>query len=251
MPEYHVLNLGAGVQSSALYLLAHNGKIHFDVAIFADTQEEPQAVYDHLRYLTSLGAPTIWIRTAGRLGHDLLAGRGPTRRFASIPAFTRGPDGKVGAMPRQCSAEYKVEVIEKAIRRELVGLRPRQRMKRDVHIHQYFGISADEAGRAERIRRRRHRGNRYTTPHFPLLEMGWSRKDCIAYLKTQLPHAAPRSACVFCPYHSNREWSALKDDPVAWARAVEIDRALRLEDSACNRRMRDPMFLHRLCRPLE
>ena len=75
---------------------------------------------------------------------------------------------------------------------------------------------------------------------------------------TRLAEAAPdgqvlrvAEACVFCPYPSNREWSALKDDSDAWARAVEIDRALRREDSACNRRMRDPMFLHRLCQPLE
>ncbi len=37
MAEYHVLNLGAGVQSTALYLLAREGRIPCDVAIFADT----------------------------------------------------------------------------------------------------------------------------------------------------------------------------------------------------------------------
>ncbi len=136
MPEYHVLNLGAGVQSSALYLLAHTGRIQFDVAIFADTHEEPQAVYRHLQFLIGLGSPPLWVRTAGRLGDDLLGGRGPTRRFASIPAFTRGDNSRVGVMPRQCTAEDKIEVIEKAIRREMVGLWPRQRMPRDVHNHQ-------------------------------------------------------------------------------------------------------------------
>ena len=42
--EYHVSNLGAGVQSTALYLLAREGKYTFDVAIFADTGDEPKAV---------------------------------------------------------------------------------------------------------------------------------------------------------------------------------------------------------------
>jgi hypothetical protein len=39
--EIHVLNLGAGVRSTALFLLAREPehKLHFDVAIFADTGE--------------------------------------------------------------------------------------------------------------------------------------------------------------------------------------------------------------------
>lgn len=49
MREFHVLNLGAGVQSTALALLANEGKlvdtdgkpVKLDCAIFADTGEEP------------------------------------------------------------------------------------------------------------------------------------------------------------------------------------------------------------------
>ncbi len=91
MIEHHVLNLGAGVQSTCLYLLSRESefKHHFDVAIFADTQEETQAVYDHLAWLRSLGKPDIWVRTAGKLGDDLIRGTNSTgQRFASIPAFT-------------------------------------------------------------------------------------------------------------------------------------------------------------------
>jgi hypothetical protein len=63
--EYHVLNLGAGVQSTALFLLARepDPKVRFDLAIFADTGEEPSAVYKHLGYLRSLGNPEIWVAT--------------------------------------------------------------------------------------------------------------------------------------------------------------------------------------------
>lgn len=59
------------------------------MAIFADTQEEPQAVYDYLAWLRPLGQPTIWGRLAGKLGDDLLHGTNSTgQRFTSIPAFT-------------------------------------------------------------------------------------------------------------------------------------------------------------------
>jgi hypothetical protein len=63
--EYHILNLGAGVQSTALYLLARepDAKLRFDVCIFADTQEEPAAVAKHLEHLKSLGSPEIWVRS--------------------------------------------------------------------------------------------------------------------------------------------------------------------------------------------
>ena len=73
MREVHVLNLGAGVQSTALYLMAMEKSVPaIGCAIFADTGEEPQAVYRHLAWLQSLQGPPILVRDAGsRLGDDL------------------------------------------------------------------------------------------------------------------------------------------------------------------------------------
>lgn len=56
MREFHILNLGAGVQSTMLALLSHKRTFPetvpvFDAAVFADTQEEPPAVYKHLHWL--------------------------------------------------------------------------------------------------------------------------------------------------------------------------------------------------------
>ena len=50
--EIHILSLGAGVQSTALYLMDLDGDlddIKFDYAIFADPGDEPEAVYKHLQ----------------------------------------------------------------------------------------------------------------------------------------------------------------------------------------------------------
>jgi hypothetical protein len=50
-----VLSLGAGVQSSTLLLLSCRGELPMlDAAIFADTQYEPPAVYDHLTWLEGI-----------------------------------------------------------------------------------------------------------------------------------------------------------------------------------------------------
>lgn len=252
MREYHVLNLGAGVQSSALYLLATDGQLQFDVAIFADTGEEPAAVYRHLCHLMSLGGPEIRIRSAGWLGDDLIHGRNSTgQRFASIPAFTRDEAGKVGMVRRQCTKEYKIEVVDRTIRRELLGLKPRQRMPAGVTVYQYFGISTDEAGRAERGKKR-FASVKHTIPVYPLIDRGWSRSDCVAYLQSRLSYAVPKSSCVFCPYRTNQSWRHLKHtDPQGWRRAVEIDNALRADGSIVTRGFRQKLYLHRSCEPLE
>lgn len=253
MNEYHILNLGAGVQSTALYLLARepDPPVRFDLAIFADTGEEPTAVYAHLEHLRSLNIPEICVRSAGRLGDDLVYGRNSTgQRFASIPAFTKNPAGKVGMVRRQCTSEYKIEVVNRAIRRELLGLKSRQRIPRDTVVHQYFGISTDEAARAERAKKR-FEGVRHTVPHWPLIEMGWSRRECVEYLRGKLTHEAPKSSCVFCPYRTNQSWRHLKaTDPTGWDRAVEVDTALRAGDSLVTRGFRQELYLHRSCVPL-
>ena len=47
-----VLNLGAGVQSTTLYMLAAEGRIEpFDVAIIADTKDETARTYRHVEWL--------------------------------------------------------------------------------------------------------------------------------------------------------------------------------------------------------
>jgi hypothetical protein len=224
-----------------------------DYAVFADTQEEPSLVYRHLEWLKCLGGPPILIDTAGKLGDDLIHGRnGKGQRFASIPAFTSATPGQTGGiLRRQCTSEYKIEVCERIIRRQIVGLRPRQHMPKGIKIFQYFGLSYDEPRRVSKARNR-FIGHPWAEGRFPLFDLEMSRGDCVSYLKEQtIPHEVPRSACVFCPFKSNFEWRHLRDnDPAGWARAVEVDEALRRPGSLANRNMQQAIYLHRSCLPL-
>lgn len=267
--EFHVLSLGAGVQSTMLYLLACERHPcmgpGIDAAIFADTGEEPRKVYEHLQWLKSLNGPPIIERNAGnRLGDGLLFGvrltgysyvinknrDGVRERFASIPAFTLAKDGSVGMTRRQCTAEYKVDVVERSIRRDVLGLKPRQRTPADVIVHQYFGLSFDEARRVVRVRAQFY-GKTNAVPHFPLFETQTTRAGCNAWLSGRVPHTVPRSACTFCPYHSNAEWRAVRDgDPADWERACAVDDGLRVQSSPCVRGATDQLFVHRSCVPL-
>ena len=255
--DFHILNLGAGVQSTALYLLDADGElkdelgIKFTHAIFADTQEEPDSVYEHLEWLESLGGVPILKGTAGSLGDDVLSGDNSTgQKFVSIPAFQKHEDGSVGQMRRQCTSEYKITVVEQSLRRDVFGLKKRQRIPKNITFTQYMGFSYDEPGRAVRCKGRLQiRGWQVS---FPLIDMQWNRHDCIRYLEGRVPHNVPRSACVFCPYRSDRSWLNLKEnDPTGFARAVEVDEGLRKSGVVLHRDENGGIYLHRSCKPLK
>lgn len=247
----NILSLGAGVQSTCVYLMAHAGELHLDAAIYADVQEEPEAVVAHLAWLQSLQSVPIYIRTAGKLGDDLPAGSNSTgQRLASIPAFTGFAGEKEGRLRRQCTSEYKINVVDRCLRRDILKLDPRKRIPKSTEVHWYFGISIEEARRTKGILKRMVK-TPWATAHFPLIERGMTRADCHRWMEGRVPHVVPRSACVFCPYHDDQEWQRIKDtDPISWDRAVQIDRGLR-SGNVTQRRITQPMYLHRSLVPLE
>lgn len=250
-----VLNLGAGVQSTVVYLMAVRGELEIDHAIFADTGEEPSSVYRHLEWLMSLDGPPIHIVRKGILGDDLIKGINSTgQKFVPIPAFTHS--GRIGQrrgqIRRQCTHEYKIRPIERYIRTKILGLKQGQRVPKGVVVTQLYGISLDEARRARSIQERL-KETYWLRPEFPLLERFMTRADCLNWLaKFGVPHEVPRSSCVFCPYKSDAEWVALKTtDPNGWERAIKIDEALRQDKIVLNRNMDQKIYLHPSCKPLK
>jgi hypothetical protein len=253
--EFHVLNLGAGVQSTTLYLMFMRGLIkpQLDAAIFADTQDEPREVYRHLDWLESLGGPRIIRTTIGKLSDDLIRGINSTgQRWISIPAFTSNElTAEEGRLRRQCSKEYKIIPIQKAIRREILGLMPGKQVPRGILVHQYMGISLDESGRAMRIQKAKR--PKYLKVHFPLIELLMARQHCLERLfEFGVPHPVPKSACKYCPFHDDLEWSHIQKIPDEWADAVAVDEALRSSAVTKNRKRKNtqPMYLHRSLQPL-
>ena len=148
-----ILALGAGVQSSYLYLASCIGELpRLDAAIFADTRYEPKGVYDHLAWLETMGEqhgiPIIWAGV-GDLRQDALDFRQDRvsrdgKRWASVPFYVKNKNGKRGQIRRQCTATYKIEPMERVIREQLLGLRRGQRAPRVAVVEQWIGISFDE-----------------------------------------------------------------------------------------------------------
>lgn len=241
-----VLSLGAGVQSTTVFLMSCLGQLErLDCAIFADTQWEPEAVYNHLLWLESKAQEfriPIYRVSKGNLRADALQSKVRAiegSRAASMPLYTKQADGSIGMIRRQCTKEYKIDVVEKKIR-SLLSLKRFQRAK-PGSVEIWFGISSDE------MRRVRMSDKLWKSHRYPLIfDKPTSRVGCLQWLKTNGFPEPPRSACIGCPFHSNHEWRQLKNNPKEWADAVEFDEAIRNSGGA-----RGDVYLHRSGVPLK
>ncbi|NNN33070.1 hypothetical protein HLK59_22450 [Streptomyces sp. S3(2020)] len=220
-----------------------------DYAIFADTGWEPKAVYSHLdRLEREIAKPAripILRVTSGNIRNDALD---PDRRFASMPLYILNKDGKEGMTRRQCTGEYKIKPIKKKVR-ELLGYPHPARIPRDVFVEQWVGISTDEFHRAKDA------DVRYMRNRHPLIDMGWSRSDCIRYLSSLGLADTPKSSCLGCPFHGNQQWRNIRDtSPEEWLDVVAFDAAIRQGNARANasgNRLLGQAYLHRSRVPLD
>lgn len=243
-----VLSLGAGVQSTVLALMAERGEYGLskpDMAIFADTQWEPNTVYEHLTWLEQqLSFPVVRV-SAGNIRENILKGTAPDgHRFLGIPAFTINADGTKGTLIRQCTSDYKLDPIRSYLRSHL-GLIPGRRAPKQVGVEMWLGISVDEA------LRQKPSNLEWITHRYPLIEREFSRAQLQDWFNANYPgRELPKSACVGCPYHSDGAWKQMKEsDPDAFRDAVYIDWALR--NSVVTRgAVKGTAYLHASRRPL-
>jgi hypothetical protein len=242
-----VLSLGAGVQSSTLALMAAEGEVPTpDCAIFADTGAEPAAVYAWLLKLEGLLPFPVHrvMEKDGLLENITESVKGG--RFAGAPFYTENADfnktDREGQLRRQCTREFKIQPITRKIR-ELLGAKPREQLARQGHlVTQYIGISLDEVIRMKPSR------EKWIRHEWPLVDKRMTRWDCIRWLKARGHDVPPKSACTFCPYHSNAEWRHLRDtDSAGWRQAVEIDNLIR----GGVRGTKFALYLHKSMKPLE
>ena len=140
--------------------------------------------------------------------------------------------------------------------------KPHARLPKEQVCQQWIGISFDEATRAKPAR------DKWTEHVFPFLNWGidspdgkvWRRYQIINWLEENYPEIeVPRSACIVCPFHSNKEWRRIKENPEEWQEAIEFDRAIRADkrkllkkkDGTLYAEMRQKKYLHPSFKPLE
>ena len=218
------LAFGGGVQTAALALMLEAGDVDAprpDVAIFADTGAEPPHVYETLDWIRPMLSYPLVVTSLADLYQDTMdsaAGR-PVPHMRSegkihvdIPAFYHGQ-----ITPRQCTSQYKIAPIHRAVR-AWAGERPPR-----LHVQQYMGISTDESHRMKDSRLQ------YIQHVYPLVDAGLTRADCRDYLAAHHPgHPVGKSSCFFCPFHGPAEWRSLATRyPELAERAADMDDTLR------------------------
>jgi hypothetical protein len=238
-----ILSLGAGVQSSAVALMSAARELPpIDYAIFADTQYERRATYEYLDRLEPLLPFPLLRVSEGDLRKAQIDARmrGTGEHWAALPYFL-DTEGAGGMIRRQCTYEYKIRPIERQVR-DLIGLKPRQRAPKTHVVDQWFGISLDEVQRCKVEFEKPWCRNVY-----PLIEQRMTRGHCIEWLRRNGHEIPPRSACICCPFHSDKEWLEIKNGPEdEWQDVVEFDRAIRHAEG-----MRSNSYLHAARKPLE
>lgn len=223
-PEHlHLMSWGGGVQSTALLMLceerhpelmeATDGRVP-DVWIFADTGDEPEEVYDHVKAMRpvfrSVSSALKIVKRPDPLSvHAVGRAMQGKRGISMPPMYVETKDG--GSMPvrRGCTADFKVKQIETEI----------GRVRGDRHVVHWLGISHDE------FQRMKTSAESWRTFFHPLVAMGWDRARCLHYLESR-GIEAPRSACHFCPFHSASEWRRVRAMPEEWAKVVQFERLI-------------------------
>ena len=232
-PELTYLSLGWGVQSWTLAAMVALGDLPpVDLAIHADTNHEAAGTYAHARKWTPwLGERGVRVVTVTGDNTEVVRDWANSRSVM-IPAFTLAKDGPGGQVNRQCTHDWKIMPIRRYLRQLLPNPKPGA-------VECWQGISLDEWSRM------RDSDVKYTINRYPLVERRLTRRDCVSWLMTHGLDVPPKSACVFCPYHSLGYWKEMKaEGGQNWARAEAVDAAIR------DHRPHHQLFIHSARRPL-
>lgn len=265
--DLRYISLGAGVQSSCLLLMSLEGAKMgrglpdeeyveagvlppVDAAIFADTQSEPKECYEWLEHLKILcdGYIPIHTPTEGSLRDAIVRATEPNSpRFASVPFWVMGVDDREAPGRRQCTREYKIDVVKREVR-SILGIAPGKRAQGKFQVECWVGISVDEATRAKPSR------YPWIENRWPLLyDIPMRRNECISWMNSHEYGQPAKSACTFCPYRTLEDWRRLRiESPEAFEDACEVDEVIRRNGplNSGGNTMDKLQYVHRSLRPL-
>ena len=222
----NIVSFGGGVQSTALAAMVLEGVVERpDLWLFSDTGDEPEEVYTHVeRWGNILTDAGMDFRTVSRYGEEKfqsLSDHVLTRIDKGLGGVSYPPlyvkrIKRGGRMPlwRGCTRSFKSRVLDKESKK--FAKVPRG-YKGPPTVNKWLGISYDEMSRM------RISQEKWFDFWYPLVDLKITRQMCIDFLKS-IGETAPRSACVYCPFHSDKEWARVKQNPNDWKKVVEFER---------------------------
>lgn len=194
-----VVSYGGGTNSTAMLIGLRDRGIRPDYILFADTGGEKPHTYEHINIMQGWCAdnnfPEITLVKANgkTLEQDCLD------RHA-LPSIAYGF--------KTCSLRWKVAPQEQYMNK--LGIKGYQKL---------IGIDADEP----------HRAKDYPYTHYPLLEWGWGRDECVSAIEKEGLPLPNKSACFFCPSSKLHEIRWLhREHPDLSARALAMEENAQL-----------------------
>lgn len=235
------MSFGGGVQSTAMLVLAAQGKIDFPLAIFANVGEDSEnpATLEYVKafsrpYAEQHGIEFVEARKTLRTGESdtIIQWLNRTERSIGIPM--RMANGAPGN--RSCTEQFKINVIRKELKARGAS--------KDAPAVVGLGISTDEF-----TRMRSDSGDAAFINEYPLIKLGISRADCMTIITDAGLPIPPKSSCFFCPFAKMSYWRKLRrDNPDLFNKSVA------LEDRINDRREmlgKDHIFLTATGMPLQ
>ena len=223
-PRLRVISMGAGLDTTALALMAARGEIGPmpDCAIFSDTGGEPSRVYRHLDWLEKqIPFPLYRVRRDGLQLRDYQAESAilPQKgRSATIPLYYKDPKG-MG--PKQCSKEFKTRVVGRKVM-ELLGMKPGERGPSYPIVEQWIGM---DRGELERVKTSE---KKWVHNRYPLIERDMRRHNVIRWMEERQYPTNLKSSCRFCPFRDDDAWADMKEnEPEDFELACQDDEAFR------------------------
>jgi hypothetical protein len=240
--QVRAISYGGGVQSTAMLVLATQGRIDYKVALFSnvgDDSEHPAT----LRYVREVAVPFC-------AEHDIelvildRTGRGkPTTlwenlhqegsKSINIPVRMSG-SGAPGR--RNCTGQFKIRRIASEVKRRGATV--------ENPAVVALGISLDEFKRM-----RTDSGIAWEKLDYPLIDLRLDRADCVKVITDAGLPEPPKSSCFFCPFHTRAHWLQMKrEEPELFAKSVALERVLNERRASLGR---DPVWLTSALRPLD
>jgi 3'-phosphoadenosine 5'-phosphosulfate sulfotransferase (PAPS reductase)/FAD synthetase len=177
----YILSFGGGINSSALLFLIKERHLPLDEVIFADTGNEFQATYQHIKEMNKIHPITL---VKSDLAADLFDYCIEKRIVPS-------------RMRRDCTGKFKVSPIRKYLRKKYG--------KKEKFIL-YIGIALEEAHRM------RTSNVKYIENVYPLVDNRIDRNGCIEIIKNNGFNDVVKSGCWFCPFTRKDGWIKLYNE---------------------------------------
>lgn len=219
--KYIIVSFSGGKDSTAMLLRMIELQEHIDEVICCDTYKEFPAMYNHIdkvqKVVEDNGIKFTMLKHFRSFDEWMFEYEPRRRNPEQFKAKYGDVKGKSWPTPksRWCTGELKIKVIDAYV----------QNLTNKYDIIRVLGIAADEEDRLKR--KNQNQGN----CRFPLVEWGWTEKDCLEYCLQEgydwggLYDHFNRASCWCCPLKSLDELRQLrKHYPDLWEELKDMDR---------------------------